>query len=59
MYNLIIIDREEKSAEEKFHLDAKVREEAERLKEKLQKKAADVSFLCNVCVTKFMYILVL
>ena len=41
----MIIHREEKSAEEKFHLDAKVREEAERLKKKLQKKAADVSFL--------------
>ena len=55
----MIIHREEKSAEEKFHLDAEVREEAERFKKKLQKKASDVSFLCNLCATKFIYIVVL
>ena len=38
------IHREEKSVEEKFRLDAKVKGEAERFKKKLQRRAADVSF---------------
>lgn len=40
----MVIHREEKSVEEKFRIDAKVRGEAERFKEKLQQKAADVRF---------------
>jgi len=40
----MVIHREEKSLEEKFCLDAKVRGEAERFKKKLQQRAADVSF---------------
>ena len=37
------ICREDKSVEEKFRLDAEMREEAERFKKKVQQKAADVS----------------
>ena len=41
----LVIHREEKSVEEKFRLDAKVKGEAEKFKKKLQRRTADVSFL--------------
>ncbi|XP_020600977.1 ATP synthase mitochondrial F1 complex assembly factor 1-like [Orbicella faveolata] len=41
----MVIHREEKSLEEKFCLDAKVRGEAERFKKKLQQRAADSALL--------------
>ena len=41
--------REEKSPDEKFRLDEQVQREAERYRQKVQKKAADVSLaLCSV-----------
>ena len=40
----MVIHREEKSVEEKFRPDAKVKGEAEKFKKKLQRRTADVSF---------------